>query len=1146
MKPEIKHLLPICLLNVVIVSALCLPGDATAQVVYNWSPPPGEAQGNWSEASKWNPHVVPNSNDADVKVGGVFSVVTVDGAYSVGRLAINDVADVKIADGKTVTIAQGAFSGSGTLTNNAKIELLSTGNPTELRFSGDLTIDGVAGDADLRYPASISLVDNSAASVNRIAATTPGGRLTVGPYQNIAGAGDIGLGITNITNNGEITVGVYTNGSDSGLPMIIEPGNGAGGGELINNGTITVQSGRTLQLSAASGGKFTNNGTLAAYSGSYGSSTLEISAGALTNFSGTTLTGGTYVVYGSKLLLGGGSIVTNRANIQLGGSTQSVFDELKTLADNQGSFTVGSEFDTAGDLSNSGALVVPSKLVVNGALTQSATGSMSVGSGSGTVTANSIAIDGAVLLNGVGKASLTLNGPVTLAPTTKLSANFASCELTMDHIQVNGSLSLGGTLEFQQLPGKSGSYRLIDYTGSLTGEGLHIAYLPQGTSITVDSATPGQVNLAVNLSQTADESPYRVAVAEPSDTPYPGDFAGIYPDIKNHPEQERALTCNLPDDFIPSGVATVGSDTGLFTDIYHPRMFVVRLSTGELLDTIDLSPHVAGVISVSPDDSIALAHGGNLLLKLQAPFAASSQVSVINLPAYTSSESQPLFSGTGRAFVCLGNYGIAVIEPPYDEVAFTIPNSSAQAIAASPDGETLLVTDGVTNNVAIYHGPLSASSTPELLNVPGTNKLLAIIVTPDGSTALIGAATEDRIFAISAPFTSTSAVETLPLPQRGFLGPSLYFGLGFTRAAASPDSQLAIFAGGSVYDFFNGASITLSPPFTAAGVQAKIGPGTTKYVQMSFPNPGPLPSSTPAPTVTPSPSASATPSATPTITPVPTATASPSATATITPVPTATPGSLALLNISTRMEVLSGENVLIAGFIVTGNEPKKVLIRGLGPSLPVAGQLADPTLELHQGGSLLVSNDNWRDSQEQEISDTTIPPTSDLESALVTTLSPGSYTAILAGKENSAGVGQVEVYDLSQAAVSQLANISTRGFVDTGDNVMIGGIIVGGQTSANTARVLVRAIGPSLAGQGVSAALKDTTLELRDANGSLIAQNDDWRSDQEQAIQATTIPPSDDRESALVEDLAAGNYTAIVRGKDNSMGVGLVEAYNVQ
>lgn len=253
-----------------------------------------------------------------------------------------------------------------------------------------------------------------------------------------------------------------------------------------------------------------------------------------------------------------------------------------------------------------------------------------------------------------------------------------------------------------------------------------------------------------------------------------------------------------------------------------------------------------------------------------------------------------------------------------------------------------------------------------------------------------------------------------------------------------------------------------------------------------------------------------------------------------------------LQNLSTRMQVRTGDNVLISGFIVTGANPKKVLIRGVGPSLPVSGQLTDPVLELFDGaGASIGKNDNWRDSQEQEIKDTTIPPTNSLESALVRTVPPGNYTAVLNGKNDGTGVGLMEVYDLSQTA-SQLGNISTRGLVGNGNDVLIGGVIIGQSPNGSSATVLVRAIGPSLTTRGISGALLNPALELRDANGGLIAQNDDWRDGQEPTIQDTTIPPEDDRESALVQVLTAGNYTAIVRGNDEATGIGLVEIYTLQ
>ncbi len=246
-----------------------------------------------------------------------------------------------------------------------------------------------------------------------------------------------------------------------------------------------------------------------------------------------------------------------------------------------------------------------------------------------------------------------------------------------------------------------------------------------------------------------------------------------------------------------------------------------------------------------------------------------------------------------------------------------------------------------------------------------------------------------------------------------------------------------------------------------------------------------------------------------------------------------------LVNISTRLNVQTGDNVLIGGFIITGTDPKKVLIRAIGPSLPLAGVLADPTLELYQGTTLLESNDNWMDSpNKQAIIDSTIPPTNPLESAIVRSVPPGNYTAIVRGVNNGTGTGVVEVYDLDTSANSKLANISSRGLVETGDNVLFAGTIVVGQTSQ---KVIVRALGPST---GVPGAMADPTLELHDGNGALLEANDNWvDSPNKQAIIDSTIPPTNNLESAIVRTLTPGNYTAIVRGANNSTGIAVVEVY---
>ena len=189
-----------------------------------------------------------------------------------------------------------------------------------------------------------------------------------------------------------------------------------------------------------------------------------------------------------------------------------------------------------------------------------------------------------------------------------------------------------------------------------------------------------------------------------------------------------------------------------------------------------------------------------------------------------------------------------------------------------------------------------------------------------------------------------------------------------------------------------------------------------------------------------------------------------------------------------------------------------------------------------------MTNDNWKDSQAAEIMATGIPPQNDLESAIVATLAPGHYTAVLAGKNGTTGNGLAEVYDLEPGTSSTLANLSTRGFVGTGDNAMIGGLIIG---NGDNPIVVLRAIGPTLSSSGIVNPLLDPTIELHDGNGAVIGFNDDWKDGQIQAVFATQLNPTDDRESAIVAFLAPGNYTAVVRGKGDTTGVALVEAYRV-
>jgi hypothetical protein len=253
-----------------------------------------------------------------------------------------------------------------------------------------------------------------------------------------------------------------------------------------------------------------------------------------------------------------------------------------------------------------------------------------------------------------------------------------------------------------------------------------------------------------------------------------------------------------------------------------------------------------------------------------------------------------------------------------------------------------------------------------------------------------------------------------------------------------------------------------------------------------------------------------------------------------------------LLNLSTRLSVQPGDNALIGGFIIRGSEQKKVILRGVGPSLNVPGKLADPVIQLFNSANVnIAGNDDWK-SDQQSVQDTGLAPTDDRESAIVITLDPGAYTVVLRGKNNGSGVGVVDMFDIGLAANARLANVSSRGLIGTGDNVMIGGFFAGPQTAAVTG-VVFRAIGPSLSNFGVPQPLQDPTIEIRNRDGTVIASNDDWESDQKADIQAIGLAPTDSRESAiLLRNFDPGPYTAIVKGKNNTTGVGLVEIYDVQ
>ncbi|MBS0659297.1 MAG: hypothetical protein JSR82_13730, partial [Verrucomicrobia bacterium] len=285
-----------------------------------------------------------------------------------------------------------------------------------------------------------------------------------------------------------------------------------------------------------------------------------------------------------------------------------------------------------------------------------------------------------------------------------------------------------------------------------------------------------------------------------------------------------------------------------------------------------------------------------------------------------------------------------------------------------------------------------------------------------------------------------------------------------------------------------------------------------------------------------------TPTPTPTLTPTPTPTASPTPTPTPTPLPR-------FINLSGRGRAEIGNNVLIGGFVVDGTATRRFVLRAMAPSLTafgVQGVMSDPMLEVYDdAGALIAQNDNWRTgARAAELSTLGLAPTDDREAAVVLDLAAGAYTAILRGANGAQGVGIVEAYEAQTdgTMTARLVNISLRGRVQTGDNVLIGGVAVRGD---GPRRVLVRALGPSLGDYAIPTTLADPMLRVFDATGTLVASNDNWRSAQQAAIQATGLAPRSDFEAALIVDLPPGNYTVIVSGQGNSVGIALLELYDL-
>ena len=588
-----------------------------------------------------------------------------------------------------------------------------------------------------------------------------------------------------------------------------------------------------------------------------------------------------------------------------------------------------------------------------------------------------------------------------------------------------------------------------------------------------------------------------------------------------------------------------------------------RAADGALLTTLQELPGLSATTHLDVVNTVAFSHDGTML----ASGSTDRKIKLWRVPdgAFLRTMGGKefilgvAFSPDDQLLASAGGYSTDEIKiwrlSDGENISIINDNLGAtNAVAYSPDGQWLAAAKA--NAVATLFNPTTGNAMQHLGH-GGTVNFVAF--SPDGQT--LATASDDqsaRLWQVGNNFQTFS-----------LNGPS-----GFVKSVSfAPDGQTLLAAGqdynaqrGTIlfWRTSDGALLRASDKETSTAVfSAQFSPDGSAYAYgladgrvilaraSLTTSPQPTPTATIAPSPTPTATVPSNPDPTPTATASATATATPTATAAATPTgtPTAAPASAPHpLNIATRGFVASGGDAMIGGFIIAGTGEKKVAVRAIGPSLEesLSGALSDPVLEVRASdGSLLGQNDNWKDDpvQAAELATNQIAPSHNLESAMIMTLAPGTYTAMVQGRDGATGVGLVEVYDLSSVSDSELANISTRGRVDSAGNVLIGGFILGG--SDGTTQVLLRTIGPSLAAAGVGNALPDPMLELRDENGALLLANDNWQEQQRALIEQTGIPPNDSSESAILADLPPGAYTAIATGK-GATGTALIEVYNLR
>jgi len=578
------------------------------------------------------------------------------------------------------------------------------------------------------------------------------------------------------------------------------------------------------------------------------------------------------------------------------------------------------------------------------------------------------------------------------------------------------------------------------------------------------------------------------------------------------------VTATIPVTQMPQESDITIDGTRLFVVHHHEQVVsVIDLATNTVIRVVPIGvPPADGKtatdIAFTPDGRYALVpnYATNVI-----DFIDTTTYAVTAVPTVAQPRRVAITPNGDRAFVAnfLGN-SVTAVDAQQLSVLGTVPaGEESRGIAVNPKGNQVAVTNVQDGTVTFFD--------PNTLAVMGTiragNKPWNLIYNAAGTEVIVSNSGSDTVSVIdTATLTVTKTVDCENGP--------------FFSVFNEDETKLYVSCAGPLFPPFVPGFLTIidTATWTVIGnTTLELQPFDETFVDVvATPTPTPTPTPSPSPSVSPSPS------------------------------PTPTPPDKAQ-NLSTRVDVESATNVGIGGFIISGTDPKLVVIRAIGPSLTdfgVPGPLADPVLELHDANqAVIATNDDWRDNtpaDQQLLIDASLDPTNNLESAMIKTLNPGLYTAVVSGSNGGTGVALIELYDLDDpGAAGELANISTRGFVGTGPKVMIGGLIVG-PAGGLDASVVVRAIGPSLADFGVTDPLIDPVLELRDVNGALVAMNDDWETDPppdnySAEVTAAGLAPSNQSESAIFANLTNGLYTAIVSGKDGTIGTGLIEVYHV-